>query len=231
MRNIKNHLLKHAKRVKHIARSFNIPRRFVHENVPYFSQWESRELNRQFLTHEINAQDDPKWKSSGAKTKQEYADWNWAGCGMACTKMIIAHRNSKVIPLATLGKKCTEYGGYTMPLETSPGMYYKPYLKFLDGEFGIKAHVVSAMLPQEIMHQLSLGNYVIASVSPKIRDPRDTPETRGGHLVLMLGYDQDKQEFYLHNPSGNTVKSQEYATVSFTDFKKFFGNRGIVVQG
>lgn len=232
MRNLKNNLLKTTKRVKHLARPLKYPKRYVHKNVPYFAQWESRELNKQILTHEIEAVDDPKWKLSGAKTKQEYASWSWAGCGMACTKMVLAHKTGKVIPLVELGKKCAEYGGYTLPLESSPGMYYKPYVDFMAGEFGIKTTIVSAMLPQEIMHQLSLGNYVIASVSPKIRDPRTSaPRVRGGHLVLIVGYDQDKREFYLSNPSGNSIESQEYAAVSFTDFPKFFGNRGIVIQG
>lgn len=46
----------------------------------------------------------------------------------------------------------------------------------------------------------------------------------------MVGYDKAKQEFYLHNPSGISQETQEYAAVKFNDFKRFFSGRGIVVQ-
>ena len=56
------------------------------------------------------------------------------------------------------------------------------------------------------------------------------PKTKGGHLVLMLGYDIDKKLFYFHNPSGFKKETQEYASISFSDFKKFFGYKGIIVS-
>lgn len=205
--------------------------KFLHSDVPYFSQWESPELNKAILDKEIDATTDPNWKKSGAKTKEEYAAWSWSGCGMACTKMMLAHVTGKEIPLVELGKKCAEYGGYIMPLETSQGLIYAPYVRFLDKEFGMTARTVSPLLQREIMHELSQGNYVIASVSFAIRDPASTPKRKGGHLVLMLGYDTEKQEFYFHNPSGDTPETQEYATVSFADFEKFFSGRGVVVYG
>lgn len=231
MRNIKNHLFHHAKLVKHFVRPLSVPDRFVHENVPYFCQWESRELAKQLLEKKITTDDDPHWKKSGAKTKKEYHDWSWSGCGMACTKMILAHRTGKVVPLVDLGAKCAEYGGYTLPLETSIGLLYKPYITFVDKEFGWKARVAQGMTFQELMHELGNGNYVIAGVSPQIRYPDSKPKTKGGHLVLMVGYDKTKQEFYFHNPSGISKETQERATVNFNAFKNFFSGRGIVVHG
>ncbi|HUB93554.1 MAG TPA: hypothetical protein VMB52_03555 [Verrucomicrobiae bacterium] len=104
MRNIKSKLLKRAKGVKHIVKPLSISERFLHENVPYFCQWESRELAKQLLAKEVTTDDDPRWKSSGAKTKAEYREWSWSGCGMACTKMLMAYTTGKVIPLIELGK-------------------------------------------------------------------------------------------------------------------------------
>lgn len=230
IRNIKNHALRHAKRLKHLLRPLPIPDRFVHKNVPYFCQWESRGLAKEILEKKITTDDDPKWKTSGAKTKKEYHDWSWSGCGMACTKMILAHQSGKVIPLVELGKKCTEYGGYIMPLETSPGLFYKPYVTFVENEFHWSAKVVQGMSDAELMHELGKGGYVIASVSPQIRYPQSKPKAKSGHLVLVLGYDKAKKEFYLHNPSGISKETQEYAAVSFQDFKKFFSGRSIVVK-
>jgi len=207
-----------------------MPERFVHKDVPYFCQWESRDLAGQILEKQLSTDDDPRWKASGAKTKKEYHDWSWSACGMACTKMILAQRTGKIVPIVELGKKCAEYGGYTLPLEHSPGLYYKPYLTFVEKEFKWKARVVQGMTFQELMHELGKGNYVIAGVSPLIRYPHSKPKTKSGHLVLMVGYDKTAREFYLHNPSGISKETQEYAAVKFDDFKKFFSGRGIVIQ-
>src|SRR5581483_419670 len=56
---------------------------FVHKNVPYYSQWESKQLVGKILSHEISAKEDMKWKNSGAETKEEYELWSFNVCGMA----------------------------------------------------------------------------------------------------------------------------------------------------
>jgi hypothetical protein len=229
MKKLRGSLLTHAKKAMYLLRYRNLPPRFLHTNVPYFSQWESRELNDDILKKKVRASDDPRWKESGAKTKEEYDVWSWSGCGMACTKMLLAHQTGQIIPLVKLGKMCAKYGGYTMPLEASQGLMYAPYARFLAKEFGLRSRVVSPLLPREIMYELSKGHYAIASVSPDIRRPDSNHRQKGGHLVLILGYDTEKQEFYFHNPSGDSKQTQEYAPISFTDFNKFFSGRGIVI--
>lgn len=109
--------------------------------------------------------------------------------------------------------------------------FVQPYIAYVDKELGWKARIAQGVTFQELMHEISKGNYVIASVSPHIRHPESRPKLKGGHLVLMVGYDKARQEFYLHNPSGISKETQEYAAVKFNDFKKFFSGRGIVVQG
>ncbi|HUC96294.1 MAG TPA: C39 family peptidase [Candidatus Saccharimonadales bacterium] len=207
-----------------------LPQRFLHKNIPYFSQWESPTLVENILTNKIQASDDPRWEESGAKTKEEYALWSSIGCGMACTKILIAHLKCKIIPLVELGKECVEYDGYTLPLEQSQGLIYTPYTKFLHKAFGIKAKAIFNLLVSEIMYALSQGCFVIASVSPDIRNTNSNPIAKGGHLVLIVGYDLEQQELYFHNPSGFTKETQEYAIISLVDFAKFFGNRGIVIS-
>jgi hypothetical protein len=230
MGNIKNHLFTNTKRIRYLVRPLPVHEKYLHKNVPYFSQWESRNLNKDILEKKINTDDDPNWKKSGASSKKEYNQWSWSGCGMACTKMILASKTGRVVPLVDLGKKCASYGGYKMPLETSPGLFYKPYIAFVDKEFAWKAKITQGMLQSELMHELSRGSYVIAGVSPLIRESKSTPKIKSGHLVLILGFDKEKKEFYLHNPSGTSKETQEYATISFNDFKKFFSGRGIVIQ-
>lgn len=223
-------MLRQTKRLKHLVKPLRVPQTYLHSGVPYFCQWESPDLAKAILEKAITTDDDPRWKASGAKTKAEYHAWSWSGCGMACTKMILASKTGKVVPLVMLGKVCATYGGYQMPLETSPGLFYKPYVTFVDQEFGWKAKIMQGMSQDELMYELSKGNYIIAGVSAQIRDPKSSPRTKGGHLVLMLGYDRSKQEFYLHNPSGVSKETQEYAAVKFRDFKRFFSGRGIAVK-
>jgi hypothetical protein len=226
---IKHTLLSVAKQAKRSLQKRSVQRRYLHEGVPYFSQWESPELVEKILSNEISAEDDPKWKNSGADSKAEYAVWSASGCGMACTKMLVAHLWDREVPLVELGKKCAEYGGYSLPVEESVGLVYGPFTRFAKEELGLTATAVVPLFIPEIIEELSAGKYVIASVSPKIRHASDTPTKKGGHLVLVLGYDLDKKEFYFHNPSGFLKETQEYASISFADFKKFFGGRGIVI--
>ncbi len=207
------------------------PKRFVLAEVPYFAQWESRELVAKILRGDVQAQDDPRWRNSGAKSRTEYASWSWAGCGMACFKMLLAHRNGAVVPLVDLGKKCTAYGGYDMPLETSIGLQYGPFVEFAQRAYDVPSKSVAVLTQAQIVHELALGNYVMASVNAMIRNPQSVPASKGGHLVLVVGYDLGEKEFYIHNPSGGSVGSEVYAPVSFRSFRRFFSNRGIVVSG
>ena len=205
------------------------PTQFHHQAIPYFAQWESPKLVDDILAHTIKAKNDPKWQQSGATTMEEYEQWSWTACGMACLKMILAHRFHRTVPLVTLGKQCLKYGGYTLPLESSPGLYYRPFVEFVKKEYGLEARVVNGLTIREIQEALAQDKYVIASVNPGLRQPASKPPHKGGHLVLLIGYDQQKNCLYLHNPSGYYRKSQENFEISVPDFKKFFSHKGIIV--
>ncbi len=205
---------------------------FLHKNVPYYSQWESRSLVSKFLNHELSPQKDPRWRYSGAAIKEEYELWSWNACGMACLKSILAKELKKVVPIVTLGKKCMQYGGYRSSTKKGDiqGLFYEPFLKFIQKEFGLNGSIASPMILEEIVYQLSRKNYVIASVSPEIRNPEKKSTKHGGHLVLVLGYDLKRELLYLHNPSG-IGKTQSYTEITFFNFQKFFAGRGILILG
>lgn len=203
--------------------------RFIHQHLPYFSQWESRELVEKIITKQIEAKDDPRWRESGAKDVKEYTSWSWSCCGMACLKMILAHKTNEVIPLVTLGKQCVKYDGYKLPLENHPGLYYKPFVQFTKEKYSLNGKATSALTLTDIKNTLSSGGYVIASVTPEIRFPEKDPAKKGGHLVLLFGYDDSRQIIYLHNPSG-FKDSQEKVVISYSQFRKFFDNKGIMIS-
>ncbi|HSX05926.1 MAG TPA: C39 family peptidase [Candidatus Saccharimonadales bacterium] len=219
-----------VKAVWYGAVGLGLPKRSVHKGVPYFAQWESRGLVRQILDGTVRAEDDPAWKHSGAATRAEYAEWSWNACGMACLRMVLAHRG-QIVPLVTLCKMAVRYGCYDMPLESSIGLNYAPFVPFVREEFGLMARAVPVLPPVQIVYELARGNYVIASVSPAIRDPESVPQAKGGHLVLVVGYDRGTAVFYMHNPSGGSVESQAYAAVGGKDFARFYSGRGIVIAG
>ena len=215
--------------------------RFLHNNVPYYSQWESKELVSDFLSGNLKAEDDPKWNKSGAKNKLEYTNWSWNACGMACFQMIYAHMVGKKIPLVELCRLSLNFGCYKVVkryfnkgnyAESLPGMFYKPFIEFLRKEFNIKAVVSTALVIGEITKAIGQGNFVIASVNASIRssDKNTKKIFRGGHLVLVFGYDSFKKELIIHNPSGLPHKSQEYVRIKIEDFKKYFSYRGIIIN-
>jgi hypothetical protein len=161
--------------------------------------------------------------------------------------MILAHRFKKIYPLAELGKKCMKYGGYTdnsskfdtqkllshgkpIPSDYLGGLFYEPFLRFIENEFKLKGKIVKPLIVSDIVKAIADKNYVIASVNSSIRNPSLTPKSKGGHLILVTGYDLNKKLLYIHNPSGLFNKSQEHFPVSFNDFEKFFAYRGVVIH-
>lgn len=229
LRQLRHRFLLQGKRFRHRLSPPRIPSVSILEAVPYFGQWESPELIERILGKEISAQDDPRWKTSGAITPEEYEKWSWNCCGMACLKMLLAHARSTLVPTITLAKQCLAYGGYKEPLEESPGLYYQPFLQYLKEQFHIEGKAVSTLTVAEIYQTLARGGYVIASVSPEIRLPSQPSTRKGGHLVLITGYDTEADVIYLHNPSGTKPTNQLYARLTVAEFMKFFDHKGLLL--
>lgn len=207
----------------------DVKKRFIHNDVKFFSQWESSDLVDDIINRRISAKDDPLWRRSGARTRKEYELWSWNACGMACLKMILSSRHCIDVPLINLCKNCEKYGGYIRRNDQIDGLYYHPFIEFINDKYGLRGRVLSPMRTEDIISEVAVGSFVIASVSHEIRNPVSMPSKRGGHLVLVVGYDKDNKVFFIHNPSGNTRINQEYAELNFQDFEKFFAHRGIVI--
>ncbi len=184
----------------------------------------------QIIKRKILARDDPNWKISGATTQEEYELWSWNVCGMACLKMILSSKFGKNYKTIELAKRCETYAGYDKNGDKIEGLFYKEFCKFLAKEFEIKSRFFRFFLTiGQIKRELKKGNYLMVSVSASIRKPDHTPEHKGGHLVLITGFDDDKKTLFIHNPSGFFGESQENYEIAEKDFKKFFAGRGILV--
>jgi len=198
--------------------------------VPYFSQWESREITSDVLARgsAVALAEDPKWASSGASTIEEYVQWASNLCGMACLKMILAARTGRAIPMLELSRKCTEYGGYTVSSTGQiKGLIYAPFVTFIREEFSIDAEVVTGITADDIPRVLQEAEFFITSVHHSIRWPDREPPSTGGHLVLVL---EAADDIVFHNPSGHDVGSQEYASIPVPTFSKFFAGRGVAIK-
>ncbi|KVG65395.1 hypothetical protein [Burkholderia pseudomultivorans] len=198
--------------------------------VPYFSQWESRTLIDKFLSGELRSDEDPLWHESGALSPEEYARWSPHICGIACLKMLLAHRTKRVFPLLELVRDAVAFGVYRPELgDSGKRLHYRPFVNWLGERFRIQGSVVEHTESSALEARLRDGYMLMASVHPGIRHAPSEPPARGGHLVLVLGVDGKTGDWVFHNPSGFERHTQEYVTMPRDTFDRFFANRGILI--
>lgn len=206
------------------------PKKLRYE-VPYYSQWASKELANTFIAQPQEAINDPLWEASGAISKEEYAFWANSVCGMACVNMIVeyfTHEKNQTIKLA---KDSVEYGAYILKDGEIEGLFYKGCVEYLAKQQGVNASWSTSMTVESIVDALTAGDLVIASVANTIRDLNPIVKQKGGHLIVIVGFDTDKQELLIHNPSGYYPGAQAFVAVSYDRFNLCFANRGIIVYG
>lgn len=203
---------------------------YIHEDLPYYSQWISRDMVHQIVNGHIEAKEDPLWEQSGAQDPDEYEFWSRNICGIACLKMILESLNISSEKLITMAKECERYGGFVINEETIDGLYYKPFLEYINQKYKLQGIIYAPLSIEDIICETGKGNYIIASVQYSIRFPDDAYSgNKGGHLVLISGFDLGNDKLYIHNPSGVCKKTQEYAPINIQAFTKYFANRGMVI--
>jgi hypothetical protein len=119
-------------------------------------------------------------------------------------------------------------GGYRLTDRGVEGLIYNPFVRYLRERWSIEATVETELSLTRLAGLNREGCLVMASVSPQIRTPSEPSVTRGGHLVLVMGWDAD--DLLLHNPSGITPESQESVRIHRDLFDRFFAYRGISLQ-
>jgi hypothetical protein len=200
----------------------------VRHDVPYYCQWESPELVAEFVSGARAGRDDPKWAGSGARDPEEYEFWAWRTCGIACLRMMLAYRREAVPPSVPLAERCTVVGGYIRHRRYVDGLIYVPFVRWIEGDFGIKATTHPELEAGQIVATVREGGLAMISVHPTIRTPWLTPSSRGGHLVLVTGYDEGG--LLIHNPSGLPGQTQRHARIGFEVLDRFYAGRGILIR-
>jgi hypothetical protein len=199
--------------------------------VPYFCQYSRPEDVECLIKGELSAIGDPYWYLTGARSPEEYAWWGRATCGMAVTRMIIKYFRNKNILLVPLAKDARTHGVYP----DKPGgvfpMQYREFSTWIK-KYGIRAEIHSRLSLRGIRYALANEKLPIVSVNPNIRGyAKASPNQKGGHLVLVTGYDAKQRVLFLNNPSGfSSLNSQKRHKITENDFRRYYAGRGILVS-
>lgn len=203
----------------------------VQNNVPYVSQFASPDYAEKILADSVPKTSDPLWAETGANNPEEYARWVLVSCGMACTAMVMKYFCNTTIGTITLAKDALRSKVYRDCEGVLSSMHYNEYAIWLL-KYGLRAQVYSRLTNKGLKKLLSDGKLVIVSANPNIRGIDTVKNTqKGGHLVLVTGYDSQADTVTFHNPSGFVSNnSQENHTLNWKKFTKYFAGRGIAVS-
>lgn len=200
----------------------------LHEPVAPVTQYASPELIERIVYAGHDPGDDPAWAVSGAASREEYGAWCGHACGMACLRMVLAHRYGDAPPLLELLHGTRKAGGYVeRPDGTVKGLIYAPFVEYVRDSHRLDAHVRTDLDTEALRSELDRGRMVIASVHKEIRRPDRAAPGKGGHLVLVIGHRDGLLHF--RNPSGHRPDTVT-ATMAETTFAAFFAGRGVVVD-
>ena len=201
----------------------------VQYDVPYVCQFAKPEHAELSLKKELILQDDPHWADTGATSPDRYAEWAFAMCGMASAAMALGYFHGRNLKPAEMAEEALKAGAYRNESNGLSGMRFREFSNWIK-EYDLRAEVYSRLSLQGIRNALSRGKLVMVSVNPNIRGYSTAPENqKGGHLVLITGYDSDG--ISINNPSGFTsTASQINHRLPIDDFKRYYAGRGILLS-
>ncbi len=158
-------------------------------------------------------------------------EWNW--CGICCLAMI-ARSRGRSEDRATLYTAASAAGVYRREGDRVIGALHREFATFVTTYFGWAAESAPIKDADTLAQHIAADRFVIASVSPEIRDLRCLPQRSNGHLVLLYGVSMaDGQRWFeLHNSTGFArTNSQKSVLISEENFMRFYSGRAIIIAG
>lgn len=227
-----NGILQECKNISYgiVARFSRIPKMVSHD-ISYVCQFAKPEHAELSLKKELAPVDDSHWAETGAVSPKRYADWAFTMCGMASTAMALSYFHKKNIKPALLAEDALLSGVYTENEKELSAMKYREFAKWVK-KYDLYADIYTKLSIKRVQYALAKGKLVIISVNPNIRGYNTAPiDQKGGHLVLVTGYNLDRNTISINNPSGfvsnNTQVNHE---LSEKQFLSYYAGRGIVLE-
>lgn len=231
--------------MKVISRLFQEIKNFIYElqarssaalskvkyETPYVCQFAKPEHSELSLKKELAPIDDPYWKETGATSPERYAEWAFTMCGMASAAMALGYFKGTDIKPAKLAEDALKHGVYVEEPTMLSSMRYAEFTKWIKN-YGLRADIYSRLSIKGIQYALSQRKLVIVSVNPNIRGYDTASKTqKGGHLVLVVGYDRQLGTILINNPSGFlSTNTQVGHALTVGEFRKYYAGRGIVLS-
>lgn len=170
------------------------------------------------------------WRDLGLKNIREFQTLFNASCGIYCLKMILKTYFDEEYSIVKLMKTSLSYNVYDLD-RIDLGMRYLEFTKFIKREFGLEAEVHKVLSISKIKYLLSRQELVVASVSSQIRFPNIKDKVnKGGHLVLISGYNQSANTLIIQNIDGIEGKTAKDFIISSKVFQNYFMRRGVSVK-
>jgi hypothetical protein len=198
-----------------------------HTSVPLVTQYATPGLIDAVAYRGHDPADDPAWAETGARDLAEYARWCRHACGMACLRMALLHRDGHAPPLLELLRAGLPHGTYVAERGRIHGLYHAPFVAYVRDAHGLDGRVHRDLGVDDIRREIARGGLVMASVHKEIRRPERPAPGRGGHLVLVTGFDAHTLTF--HNPSGHRSDTR-VATLPTSVFESFSARRGVTLD-
>ncbi len=207
--------------------------------INYYSQWESRNLNKSIELHAIEASEDPLWENSGAVSKEEYQHWSENICAITCFKMVsdnfwLISKNVKSISLA---KQSAEYGAYTYKEKEQviEGIFWKPFQKFILEKYNIESYMIKCLTIPKMSRLLLDNQIVFLSVSPFFHRSTNGAKLikRAGHIILVHGFISKNgiiQGFFIKDPGAWTENNSQECFVSTKKLLSNYSGRAFIMN-
>jgi hypothetical protein len=155
----------------------------------------------------------------------EYQRWIPEICGICCLKMVgDTFGVTNNLSLYQLTMMAVANGTFIVGARgTIQGAFHYPLAELAE-RLGVRCRVMRTLGIGEITEALAQGMYAILSIEAA----RVDSSRRGGHLVLVYGYDQRADSFLLHDCSSMMRPDGCGVSISASALASISNNKGLI---
>lgn len=182
-----------------------------------------------------------KWKELGFKNLDDAQHWQDSSCGILCLKMAMdGYLSSQSKPLSPMISDIIKKGVKIGAYNDSVGWSHSGLVR-LAKEYGFSAQNFAKTRESDLKQALTDGSLPIISTKWAFKKTKTLKERLlfwkkyGGHLVIVIGYKDDKagnlEGFYVHHTSTTDGYNWKAKFIPLRQFKQGFTGRFIKING